>query len=436
MAGQVLARRVVDDDRAFVVPGAVAQLIRPMMASTMIDAVRAGALLYVLSGLAAAPAFTTWVDVEGTNEVVLAVLGAVALVTGFVLLRMTAEATVEQMERIVPVAMPITMVSTIIVLGVLVVAAGPNLAVVAVFLVQLPLLIFVLYQTRFAVLVASVLMAVYAVALSLVDGVRAPGWHVVIVGAAAGGTAVLLGRLARRMDEARAELADLNRHLEQRVAEQVDELERVGQLRRFLSPQVADVVVTRGSEGLLEPHQSEVAVLFVDLRGFTRFTNSVDADTVVGVLGEYYAAVGTVLEAYGATIGGYDGDGIMAYLGDPIPRPDAAADGVAMARAVGLAVDPLCASWRAAGHDLGYGIGLAFGTATLGVVGFDGRFDYTPLGAVVNLAARLCADAAPGEIVIDASVRRATGRKGTRTRGQVELKGFDAPVPTFALVRS
>jgi class 3 adenylate cyclase len=232
-------------------------------------------------------------------------------------------------------------------------------------------------------------------------------------------------------------LEDLNHNLEARVEQQVDELERTGRLRRFLAPQVADVVMSASADdALLAPHRRDVAVLFCDLRGFTRFTNSVDPDTVVSVLGEYYAAVGAVLEAHGATIGGYDGDGIMAYLGDPIPRADAAVVGVEMARAIGWAVDLLVAGWRSAGHDLGYGIGVAYGPATLGVVGFDGRFDYTALGAVVNLAARLCSDASAGEIVVDGSMRAAAGGDaGARHRGDVSLKGFDRDVPTYALLR-
>jgi len=153
------------------------------------------------------------------------------------------------------------------------------------------------------------------------------------------------------------------------------------------------------------------------------------------VLAEYYAAVGAVLEGHGATIGGYDGDGIMAYIGDPIPQPDAAVAAVGMARAIGGSLDGLVERWRSDGYDLGYGIGLAYGPATLGVVGFDGRFDYTALGAVVNLAARLCADAAPGEIVIDASMTAAAGGdRGARHRGDVTLKGFDGAVRTYALL--
>jgi adenylate cyclase len=315
--------------------------------------------------------------------------------------------------------------------------------VTGIYYVEAPALAFAILDVRYAAALTVFSTGTYAAALWLMDDVVAPVQQVLIVMSAAFATSVLFGALHQRSDEARVaereakrELADLNHHLESRVSEQVDELTRTGRLRRFLASQVADVVMSTGAdESLLEPHRRDVAVLFCDLRGFTRFTNSVSPNTVVSVLGEYYAAVGSVLEGHGATIGGYDGDGIMAYLGDPIPRPDAAVAGAAMARAIGDAVDELVDRWRSEAHELGYGIGLAFGPATLGVVGLDGRFDYTALGVVVNLAARLCSDAAPGEIVVDGSVRAAAGGDtGTRHRGDVTLKGFDAAVPTYALL--
>jgi adenylate cyclase len=310
------------------------------------------------------------------------------------------------------------------------------------FYVAGPTYVFMVLQRRVAVGFILLNMGSAAVALALTDGVHARAQQWLIVVCAAIGTAVLVGMIIRRTDEAtraeraaKAELADLNAHLEQRVAEQVDELERTGRLRRFLAPQVADVVVSQGSDVLLEPHSRDVVVLFCDLRGFTRFTNATQPDVVMRVLAEYYAAVGTELEAHGATIGGYDGDGIMAYLGDPIVRPDAAPAAIAMAHAIGRRLDAVVERWRGDGHDLGFGIGLAFGPATLGVVGFDGRFDYTALGAVVNLAARLCADASAGEIVVDDALRRAASVTELRPRGQVALKGFDDPVATYALLR-
>ena len=410
-------------------------MLRPTSYRTLIDVVRAGGLLFLLDGLTGLPFALGLAEVDGADEAGMVLVGGLGVLSGLAYLSLAARFTVDQVRRWTPLIASVALPVTILMLGALVVLAGPNLVVVGAYYVQLPLVVFVIYQRRWAIGITIVLLTGYALALVLVEDLTVPALQWLVVVSAVSSTAVVIGGLIRRVEEARADVADLNTHLEARVADQVDELERIGKLRRFLSPQVADVVVTRGSEDLLEPHRRDVAVLFCDLRGFTRFTNEVDADTVVEVLGEYYAAVGAVLEAHGATIGGYDGDGIMAYLGDPIPRDDAAGDGVAMARAIGERLDALSKDWQDAGHDLGYGIGLAHGTATLGVVGFDGRFDYTPLGAVVNLAARLCADAASGELVIDGAVRRATGPKGTRARGHVELKGFAAPVPTFALVR-
>jgi class 3 adenylate cyclase len=195
------------------------------------------------------------------------------------------------------------------------------------------------------------------------------------------------------------------------------------------------VAPAEGGAHLLEPHRQDIAVLFCDLRGFTRFTNGVEPHIVLSVLAQYYGAVGTVLEAHEATIGRYDGDGVLAYLGDPIPRNDTAQAGVALALAIAQAVEVLVDDWRAAGHDLGHGIGLAYGSATLGVIGFAGRYDYAPLGAVVNLAARLCSDARPGEIVVDESVRVAAGDAvSLEHRDVVALKGFDK-VTTYSVRR-
>jgi class 3 adenylate cyclase len=317
------------------------------------------------------------------------------------------------------------LLTPLMILG-LTVVAGPRLNLVAVFFIEIPMFAFLLFRLPWALGVTAYVMAAYAVALSLVDGAPAPAEQWLMLASAAMATAFVVGSIARQVDEAR-------RTLETRVQSQVGELERVGRLRRFLAPQVAEVVMSDDREALLEPHRRDVGVLFCDLRGFTRFTNSVDPDTIVAVLAEYYATVGTVLEAHNATIGGFDGDGIMAYLGDPFPLDDVVSSTAAMAREIGDRLDDLTARWHAVGHDLGYGIGAAYGSATLGIVGFDGRHDYTPLGAVVNLAARLCSDATNGEIVVDGSIR--TDAEALPHRGDVSLKGFADPVATYALRR-
>ena len=428
-----MAREHIDDDTEIVWQGPAARIMRPMSYGSLRRTVLTGSLLYVLAGAGSLPVATGLAEVEGANELGLLLAGAVAVFAGVANVAVFTRTPLDLLQRVGPPMAVTSQLLTPVVLGFAVVSAGPLLTVVAIFYIQAPLYAFFVTRTWWATGYLVYGSISYATALNLTDGVESRFEHWLIVGLAAVSTAVLIGDLVRRLEETRSALADLNRNLEQRVATQVDELERVGRLRRFLAPQVADVVMAETGEPLLEPHRTEVAVLFCDLRGFTRFTNSVDADTVVAVLAEYYARVGAVLEAHGATVGGYEGDGIMAYLGDPIPRSDAAPASVAMAREIGGRLDELTRQWQAKGHDLGYGIGLAYGPATLGVVGFDGRFDYTALGAVVNLASRLCADAASGEIVVDDSVRHAAGVGGSRRRGEVTLKGFDAPVATYAL---
>lgn len=230
------------------------------------------------------------------------------------------------------------------------------------------------------------------------------------------GRAAEAGRAA---EDARSALATVNAELEQRVATQVAEIERGRALRRFLSPEVADAVL--GDDALLAPHRREVAVFFSDLRGFTAFTSRAEPEDVVRVVGEYYEAIGEILRRHGATIGGYAGDGIMAYVGDPLPVADPAGVALRMATEARDVGRVLSARWRDRGDDLGVGIGVALGHATLGVVGGADRRDYTALGSVVNLAARLCGEAADGEVLVD---QRAAAGREVPLRGHVALKGF------------
>jgi class 3 adenylate cyclase len=255
------------------------------------------------------------------------------------------------------------------------------------------------------------------------------------------GTGVLMGQIASRADElatseheARVELANLNHTLEDRVESQVTEIERLGGLRRFLSQQVADVVLSEDSEALGKPHRRRIAVFFCDLRGFTAFTNNAEPEEVIGVLDEYYGAVGGLLQRYDATVGDYAGDGIMAYFGDPVPREDSASVAVEMTGEVGGVMAAIVAEWRRRGYNLDYGVGLAYGYATLGVVGFDGRYDYKPVGGVVNLAARLCAKAGAGQVLLDHPTYAATSEAfASQHFGDLDLKGYGAPTRAYAL---
>ena len=205
---------------------------------------------------------------------------------------------------------------------------------------------------------------------------------------------------AARLEAQSAQLADWNRTLEQRVAEQLAELERVGRLKRFLSPQLADLIVSAGGEKLLESHRREITVVFCDLRGFTAFSETAEPEEVMGVLGDYHRAMGSLIFQFEGTLERFAGDGMMVFFNDPLPCPDPAARAVRMAVAGRERVRELTEAWRKRGHQLDLGVGIAMGYATLGKIGFEGRFDYGAIGTVTNLASRLCDEASAGQILI------------------------------------
>jgi class 3 adenylate cyclase len=427
-----------DDDLVWT--GWFARVARPMSPATVRAAGTALALLFGFGALAVAPFVAGWVELEGLNRGGMTglLVGAVAMSTWIlVAVRRIPD---ERITALVPPLVVFVAVAANINLSFIVVFSGPQFGIAAVYFAEVPVIAFFLMRRPWAVGLTAASMAGYACALVILNEPPAPVEQFVIMLSSAVATGVLVGSMASRLDESRraerrakVELAELNQHLEHRVAEQVDDLERAGRLRRFLAPQVAEVVTSAGADELLAPHRCDVAVFFVDLRGFTSFTNAVEPEHIVFVLGDYYDAVGSVLERYDATIGGFDGDGVMAYIGDPVPRPDAATEAVAMAREIATTLDGRVSKWSMGDHRLGYGIGLAFGTATLGVVGYEGRYDYTPVGAVVNLAARLCADAADREIVVDQAFCDAAQLAGAvRPRDDVDLKGFGV-VATYAV---
>ena len=206
----------------------------------------------------------------------------------------------------------------------------------------------------------------------------------------------LLGELRQRTDE----VAELNRGLEARVAEQVDELGRVGNLKRFLPPQVAEMVVSQGDERILESHRREIVVVFCDVRGYTAFSETAEPEEVIEFLGEYHAALGPLITRFEGTLSHFLGDGLMVFFNDPVPCPDPAERAVKMAVAMREAAGGLVAAWRRRGHQMGFGAGVAQGYATLGQIGFADRSDYTAIGTVCNLAARLCGEAQDGQILL------------------------------------
>ncbi len=232
-----------------------------------------------------------------------------------------------------------------------------------------------------------------------------------------------------------AALAEWNQQLEERVAAQVAELERLGRLRRFLSPQVAQVVVDTGDDSFLRSHRREIVSVFTDLRGFTAFAESGEPEEVMEVLSEYHLALGTLVFAYEGTLEHFAGDGLLVFFNDPVPCPDAADRAVRMAVDMRARVGELAQGWRRKGHDLGFGVGIAQGYATLGRVGFPGRYDYAAIGTVTNLAARLCAMAGADQILVSQRVRHGiVGPVECHEVGPLELKGFSRPVEAYEVI--
>lgn len=232
-----------------------------------------------------------------------------------------------------------------------------------------------------------------------------------------------------------AELADLNKGLEQRVIDQLGEIERMGRLRRFLPPQVADLIVASGSESQLESHRREITALFCDLRGFTGFSESADPEDVMALLRQYHAAIGGIIHKHGGTLERYAGDGVMVVFNDPVPVDNPALEAVQMALAMRSSLGALIDKWRRLGHDLGFGIGIAHGYATLGTIGFEGRFDYAAIGTVSNVASRLCDEAQPGQILISPRVQMAVEEAvSTEAVGEFALKGIRRPMEVYNVV--
>jgi len=244
-----------------------------------------------------------------------------------------------------------------------------------------------------------------------------------------------LAQQAETLTEQAAELAVWNHTLEERVQTQVAQLERLGRLQRFLSPQLARLIVASGDERLLESHRREVTVVFCDLRGFTAFAETAEPEDVMGVLGEYHAALGPLIFQYEGTLERFAGDGMMIFFNDPMPCPDPAWRAVAMAVGMREAAQTLCRAWRRRGHALDFGVGIAVGYATCGRIGFEGRFDYGAIGTVTNLAARLCGEAQPGQILVAQRVFLAVEEQvAAEPVGELSLKGFARPIPAVNIL--
>lgn len=232
-----------------------------------------------------------------------------------------------------------------------------------------------------------------------------------------------------------AELASWNRTLEERVAAQLGELERMGRLKRFFPPSLAEMIVSSGSERILESHRSDIAVLFCDLRGFTAFAEAAEPEEVMELLHAYHRALVPLIQSFEGTLDRFVGDGMMVFFNDPLPCPDPAGRAVRLAVAMRAAVAALAAAWRRRGHQIGFGIGIAQGFATLGQIGFEGRFDYSAIGTVINTAARLCDAAKDGQILVTSRVASAVAEAAELSEiGLLPMKGLSRPVAVSNVV--
>ncbi len=236
------------------------------------------------------------------------------------------------------------------------------------------------------------------------------------------------------VQEQAARLEEWSQTLEARVTAQVGEIERLGTLKRFLSPQVAELVVSAGEQRLLESHRREITVVFCDLRGFTAFAELSEPEEVMGVLRQYHAALGEVIFRHQGTLERFVGDGLVVLFNDPLPCADHSPRAVRMALEMRVRMAGLAADWRRQGHELGFGVGIARGYATLGTIGFEGRSDYAAIGPVANLASRLCDEAADGEILVSQRVLNALGGLAlAEPAGELVLKGFARPVAAYRI---
>jgi class 3 adenylate cyclase/CheY-like chemotaxis protein len=233
-----------------------------------------------------------------------------------------------------------------------------------------------------------------------------------------------------------AELSDWNKNLEHRVEEQVAQLERLGRLKRFFSPQLAEMIIAGGADDPLKTHRREITVVFLDLRGFTAFAETAEPEEVMGVLREYHAGMGKLILDHEGTLERFTGDGMMIFFNDPLPVPNPAERAIRMALAMRQRVAELTVKWRKLGYDLDFGVGIAQGYATIGAIGFEGRLDYGAIGTVTNLASRLCGEAKPGQILTSKRLL-ATMEDLAEAElvGELALKGFHRPVTAYNILR-
>ena len=234
------------------------------------------------------------------------------------------------------------------------------------------------------------------------------------------------------VQQQKAELAEWSRTLEQRVAAQLGEIERVGRLKQFLAPQLAEMIVSTGDDSILDLHRRDIVVVFCDLRGFTPFAETSEPEEVIAMLREYYGALGPLVDRFEGMLEAFTGDGLMVIFNDPLPCPDPAERAVRLGMAMRAAAGGLVSQWRRRGYDLGFGVGIAQGYATLGRIGFNERVHYTSMGTVSNLASRLCAEALDGQILVTRRVATAVEHiVKLEEIGNLALKGLSQAVVVY-----
>jgi adenylate cyclase len=234
----------------------------------------------------------------------------------------------------------------------------------------------------------------------------------------------------------RTQLTEWNKLLEQRVQEQVTQLERLGRLKRFFSPQLAELILSGGAEDPLKTHRREITVVFLDLRGFTAFAETSEPEEVMGVLHEYHAEMGKLILQHEGTLEHFAGDGMMIFFNDPVPVPNPAERAIRMALAMQTRVKELTLKWHKRGYELDFGVGIAQGYATIGAIGFEGRWDYGAIGTVTNLASRLCAEAKPGQILVSQRLLGGVDELvEAEPAGELSLKGFHRPISAHNILR-
>ena len=366
-------------------------------------------------------------------QAVISLLGVVVLLAGWFALR------ADELSELVGNAMVAVAIGGI---PLIIWLCGPGLSVSIAAMVAAGISNFVFQRRRVAILSSIGLAVGYALVVALQAGHPAPVQRWAIVVGCMVASSVSIGWLVAIVEElaiqerqgrldldaAHRSLAVLNTSLEERVERQVTEIDSLNRLRRFLSPQVAEAVLRDGSGAFLQPHRERIAVVFCDLRGFTGFASEVAPEEVIEVLHTWFATVGELFQRYDATVGTVAGDGVMAYFGDPVAHDDPAGAAVAMAVDLRTPMEQHRRSWDRRGFALGYGVGIAYGYATMGTIGFDRRREYTPLGPVVNLASRLCGAAADGEILIDDRAHVAVSDRVDADERLVELRGFRMPI--------